>query len=563
MAAKLMDTRVIDKPCLSETVFNRSRLANPSSKWVGSKAGRYQRASPSVVTSQALWRDDDGRSASHKRAALAAAADRQAAQELLDKPSPASGLKILGSERVPCANEAPRRRAQPRTAPVEAVPAEDLAETTIAVILAGGPSNNALARSRAMPAVPLGSNLKLIDIPLSNCIRSGINKMYVLTQFNSHSLNQHISCSYPPATFGGLYQESFVDVLTATQTVHDKSWYKGSADAVRRNLETLLEPYKGEFVPDDVLVLSGQALYNMDFQKVVGYHRANKADVTIVTTSVDFEDARHRGVCKVSTDNRILQFIEKPTPTQLKELAYCSQYASNSQPFEASTGVYVFKREVLEHLLSGEAFADGNGAGKYHFGHHVLPSAIQEGLKLVSYHNYGFWKDVSSLRDYYEANLAMTLDNPPVKMFDVEAAIQSKGTCLPPVTFNNCDVKQTLVGEGSVLRGARLSRCVLGRNVFIQPGTLIEDSLILGNDTYLDDKSRDVQRAAGQPVVGIGRNCHIRNAIIDENVSIGDNVVIHNAQHIKEADHTDEGYMIQDGLVVVISGAKIPDNFRI
>lgn len=427
-----------------------------------------------------------------------------------------------------------------------------LNESVQAIVLAGGPSNNALARFRAMPAVKLGSNMQLIDVPISNCIKSGINKMYVLTQFNSHTLNTHIAANYPPVVFGGPQKRGFVDVLTASQTPKSANWYKGSADAVRQQLDSILDAFRGMALPDELLVLSGQALYRMDYADLLQTHRSNNADITIATHAVGFGQASFRGCCKVEPDTGcISSFREKPTGDELESMRNVSKNATEQDPFEASMGVYVFKRDVLVNLLRDTQSA--------HFGNDVIPDALGSGLKVIAHHFDGYWRDISNLRDFFEVNLEMTSPGSPITVFDVEESIVSRGHILPPAMIHKCEIMHTLVGEGSALRGSYIKGSVVGCNTFVSNGCHIEDSLLMGNDNYTNDRERDRAHQQGLSVLGIGENTVIKRAIIDDNASVGRNCQIVNKEGVEEADHTKEGYVIQHGIVVVLKGAIIPD----
>jgi glucose-1-phosphate adenylyltransferase len=440
-----------------------------------------------------------------------------------------------------------------------------LSDSVHGVILAGGPADNPLARFRAMPAVELGANTQLIDVTISNCIRSGINKIYVLTQFNSHQLNTHITTNYPPAVFGSITRQGYVDVLAAQQTATEKDWYKGSADAVRRNLPMILEPFRGAALPDELLVLSGQALYRMDYGDLINTHRSTGADITIATHSVGWGQAQLRGLCRVDPDTGLVgDFTEKPTGKRLEEMAHASKHASSDDPFEASMGVYVFKSEVLVELLQGGRELVGRKEPpSTHFGHDVIPQALREKKKVVAHHYDGYWRDINSLRDFYEVNLELAQPGAPISIYDVDEAIVSRGHILPPSLIHDSEIENTLIGEGSVLVGSTIRGSVIGCNTYVAKGCHIENSLIMGNDNYTNDRMRAEARAMGESVLGIGENTYIKGAIVDDNASVGSNVRIENKEGVKESDRTSQGYVIQDGIPVVLKGAIIPDGFHI
>jgi glucose-1-phosphate adenylyltransferase len=439
----------------------------------------------------------------------------------------------------------------------------DISSTVAALVLAGGSSDNPLARNRAMPAIEIGSNLRLIDIPISNCIRSGVNKMFVLTQFNSNALNTHIHTCYPPGTFGNARQRGFVDVLTANQTPSSTDWYRGSADAVRNNLDNITEVFDGEPV-DDLLVLSGQALYNMDYSQVVATHRQTGADITIVTHSIEEKDAGRRGLLRVNPDTGVVEkFAEKPGKAALQELSKGSRHSTEAQPFEASMGIYLFKRAVLEELLEDKN-PGGTGRQDEHFGYDVIPHALRNGAKVVAHHHDGFWLDVSTLRNFFDINLSLAKRDAPLSIEEIHKGIVSRGSFCPPAIISHCELDNALVGEGCVLRHSTLRNVVLGSNAFIDAGCVLEDTILMGNSFYQNDAARAETRKAGEPVLGIGRNTQIQGAIIESNVSIGADVTIRNAAGVQEADRSETGgYIIQDGVILVLNGATILDGTRI
>lgn len=441
-------------------------------------------------------------------------------------------------------------------------PPGDISHTCAALVLAGGSSNNPLARQRAMPALEIGSNLRLIDVPISNCIRSGVNKMFILTQFNSNALNTHIHSSYPPGTFGNARQRGFVDVLTANQTPNSTEWYRGSADAVRNNLENIIEPFDGE-PAEHLLVLSGQALYSMNYANVMQTHRESGADVTIVTHSIGEEDAALRGLLRVSKDGLVDKFAEKPGVSAMADFMKGSSHTSDQLPYEASMGIYLFKRKVLEDLLHSK---DPGGSGKQdeHFGHDVIPHALTSGAKVVAHHHEGFWLDVSSMRNFYNLNLSLAQPSAPLNVDEIHKGIISRGSFCPPAILSHCELENVLVGEGCVMRHSTLRNVVLGSNCFVDSGCLIEDTILMGNGFITNEKARAEARKAGEPVLGIGKNSIIKGAIIEDNVSIGADVSITNAQGVKEADRSDNGgYVIQDGIVLILQGKTVLDGTRI
>lgn len=424
----------------------------------------------------------------------------------------------------------------------------NMASTTRAVVLAGGEQNNPLTKYRAMPAVPIGCCMLLIDVPINNCLSAGINKMYVMTQFQSHGLHSHIATSYPPQGFGSR-AGGWVDVLTAQQTINGKEWYKGSADAIRRNLGELKDESRGVDPATDYVVLSGSAMYNMDISRVVGYHRFKDADITICSHVVDLESAISKGVIFADELGRVTGFYEKPDKAAL-EFAY----GANSKEVLVNMGVYVFKRDTLIDLLEGSSGQDMD-----HVGHHVIPAAIAKGLNVVTYEHDGYWRDVSTLKDYYEANIALASKEAPIKFFEVDGSVSVRGKMLPPARLQGSVlVNESILGDGCTLVDCTVSKSIIGENVLVGSGSVIEESLVLGSPMWTSEASRDEAKARGDYVFGIGKNTHLKKCVVDENVYIGDNCVITNEKGIKQADHSPL-YMIEDGIVVLLKNAVFPD----
>ena len=424
-----------------------------------------------------------------------------------------------------------------------------MARTTRAVVLAGGETSNPLTKVRAMPAVPIGASMLLIDIPVNNCLRSGINKMYVLTQFNSHGINSHINASYPPAYLGGPEGESWVDVLAAQQTIAAKEWYRGSADAIRKNLNELKDETRGIDPATDYVILSGSAVYSMDIANVMAHHRMKESDITICTHLIPAEKAQSKGIVKVDGVGRVIAFEEKPSAFYLER----SQHSKRGE-YLANMGVYIFKRDALMDLLDPK-----KSDVVTHIGHHVIPNAISKGMRVHAYHHAGYWQDVSTLRDYYEANLAFASPETPIKMFEVDGVRSARGSMLPPSRVQGHVIaSQSLIGDGTMLVDCTIQRSVVGQSVFIGAGSVVEDSLLLGSPFWTTERLRQKAIANGERVYGVGNNCLLKKCILDENTTIGDGCTLTNAAGVQEADHSDEGYMIQDGILVVLKNAEIP-----
>lgn len=437
---------------------------------------------------------------------------------------------------------------------VQIVDCVNMGSTTRAVILAGGEQKNPLTHYRAMPAVSIGSCMMLIDVPINNCLSAGINKMYVLTQFQSHQINSHVASAYPPQGFG--HTSGWVDVLTAQQTVAAKEWYKGSADAIRRNLMELKDEARGVEPAEDYVIMSGTAVYNMDISRVVGFHRMRKADITICSLQMGAEAAKTKGVVVADEVGLVSGFHEKPG-------GRVSDLVNDDNQALVSMGVYVIKRDVMLRLLEDGDSSSMGGRPMEHIGHHMIPAALEIGARVFTYEHDGYWKDVSTLRDYYEANIALTSKSKtPIKFFELERAISAKkGKMLPPAKMcGSVDIDESILGDGAILSDGCVSRrSIIGENVLVGAGSIIEDSLLLGSPVWTSESQREAAKARGDLIFGVGRNSVLKRCVVDENAYIGDGCIVRNDAGVAEADRSSEGYMIQDGLIVVLKNAVIPD----
>lgn len=480
-------------------------------------------------------------------------------------PSPSHALPLLSYYRSPPSSSSP---SQP---PIPPISPDDMSKTVRAVILAGGETTNPLTKHRAMPAVPLGaSNLRIIDIPINNCLTSGINKIYILTQFHSSAINSHIVSSYPPLYLGGPDKQCWVDVLAAQQTPSEKDWYKGSADALRKNMSELKDESRGISPATEYVVLSGAAIYNLDIPRMVAQHRATGADITMALHPVGYEEATTKGIARVhQSSGRVLRFEEKPsTDESLQEMRLDFVDQSQNQPknvFLASMGVYVFKREALFSLLEP---SKSPAAAITHIGHHVIPNAIAQDLKVYGFRHDGYWRDVSNLESYYEAQLELTWPEAPLKMDDIASAMNTRGRGLlsPPARIlGSASVDCSLLNDGAVLNtGSVVNNSIIGDRIYIGKNSIIESSVLLHCPVWTNQVLRTKMIAAGERVYGVGDDCHLRRCIVDENVSIGNNVKILNTAGVMEADRSkSDGYVIKNGLVVIIKDAIIPDGFEI
>lgn len=421
----------------------------------------------------------------------------------------------------------------------------------LGIILGGGAGTRLypLTKVRAKPAVPLAGKYRLIDIPISNCINSDILNIYVLTQFNSASLNQHISRSYG---FSGV-QQGFVEVLAAQQTPENMDWFQGTADAVRQYLWLLQELDFEEY-----LILSGDHLYRMDYRDFVRHHRETNADITLSVLPIDEQRASSFGLMKVSESGRIYDFSEKPEGEQLHRMRVdtsalgLSAQEAQAKPYIASMGIYLFKRHVLMDLLSRKPHYPD-------FGKEILPNSAQE-FNLQAYLFNDYWEDIGTIESFFQANLALAQQpNPSFSFYDRAAPIYTRARYLPPTKQLECHVSQSMISEGCILKECRISNSVIGIRSRIESGCTIHNSLIMGADYYQEDFERSSDCQRDTVPVGIGANSVIENAIIDKNVRIGCDVKILNKDRVEEADREQDGFYIRSGIVTVLKDATIPD----
>jgi glucose-1-phosphate adenylyltransferase len=409
----------------------------------------------------------------------------------------------------------------------------------LAVILGGGRGTRLfpLTHQRSKPAVPIGGKYRLIDIPISNCINSGLRRMFVLTQYNSESLNKHVSMTYKFDVFSS----AFVSVLAAEQTEDSPEWFQGTADAVRQSMRHMSSHRSRE-----VLILSGDQLYQMDYRKMVDTHRRHVADATVAVLPVTAEETAAFGILKVNRQGRIVHFEEKPKPERLGELE--SEIPGHGKGFLASMGIYMFSREALDRAISDPELAD--------FGRHAIPKAIGEQRVQAHFHR-GYWEDVGTIRSYFEANLQLTDPIPPFDFYDAARPVYTHPRFLPASKIEGCALKSALVSEGGILMGAEIERSLIGIRSRVGQGTRIRNSLILGADFY--ESLEEIDRAQDRelPPVGIGQDTEIEHAIVDKNARVGRGVRILNAEGAQDKDGP--GYYIRDGVVIVPKGGVIPD----
>jgi glucose-1-phosphate adenylyltransferase len=415
-------------------------------------------------------------------------------------------------------------------------------EKVVTAILGGGQGSRLwpLTRHRAKPAVPIGGKFRLIDIPISNSLHAGVDRIFVITQFNSASLNRHIAQTYRFSAFS----LGFVNILAAELTEERKDWYQGTADAVRQTLPRLLEPD-----PPEVLILSGDQLYMMNIAELIQTHRARQADLTIAVKPVTREEAPGFGILRLDPSGRIIEFVEKPKdPALLDGLALDTQtqaalgFPAPQGSYLASMGIYVFRPEVLTELLVGSSTVD--------FGREVIPQSLAN-YKVFAYPYDGYWTDIGTIPSFHQANLDLTVPLPPLNMYDPELRIFTHPRFLPGTKVNECFVRCSILSEGSILSGSRVTDSIIGVRAVVREGAVIERTVMMGANLW-----ESLPDGSSQIPVGIGRDCHISNAILDFNVRIGDGCRLVNEAGVQHADG--ENYAIRDGIIVVMKNAVLP-----
>jgi len=424
-----------------------------------------------------------------------------------------------------------------------------ITQSVIAVVLGGGAGTRLypLTAARSKPAVPIAGKYRLVDIPISNCINSRINRIFVLTQFNSASLNKHIKNTYHFSAFS----TGFVDILAAEQTPDNPGWYQGTADAVRQCLRHIAN---NDY--EYVLILSGDQLYQMDFDAMINAHREKGADISIATIPVGDREAPEFGILKANNEHLITSFIEKPKRDILGEWVSDTgdEMRHQGRIYLASMGIYVFSRSVLDRLLKDE-YAEATDFGK-----EIMPNSINN-YKVVSYQYDGYWTDIGNIYSFFEANLALTQDIPPFNLFDKTKTVYTRSRMLPPGKISGTTLEKTVVAEGALVFASRVETSVLGIRTRIGHGTTVVSCYIMGNDYYETLEEMSANASKGIPKIGIGERCYIKNAIIDKNCRIGNDVRINGGAHLENTDHT--LYTVKDGIVVVKKGAILPDGFVI
>ncbi|MFA9189529.1 glucose-1-phosphate adenylyltransferase [Flavobacterium sp. FBOR7N2.3] len=420
-------------------------------------------------------------------------------------------------------------------------------KNVIAIILGGGQGSRLypLTESRSKPAVPVGGKYRLVDIPISNCMNSDIYRMFVLTQFNSASLNAHIKNTYVFSAFS----QAFVDILAAEQTPDNPTWFQGTADAVRQCMPHFLN-HKFDYA----LILSGDQLYQMDFNDLLEEHIKNEADITVATLPVNAKDAPDFGILKSNSESCIESFIEKPVKELLPdwESEVSDEMKAEGKKYLASMGIYVFNKKLLVDLMADPDTKD--------FGKEIIPNAVGN-KKIFSYQYEGYWTDIGNIDSFFEANIGLTEDVPKFNLFDNDNKIYTRPRMLPPSKFKNTMVDKSLISEGCILNAKEIVHSVIGIRSRIGKDSVIKNTYVMGNDIYqsIEDMEEDSQN--NKILVGIGEGCYINNAIVDKDCRIGNNVYINGGSHLENA--TTDLYAIKDGIVVIKKGVTLPDNFRI
>lgn len=410
----------------------------------------------------------------------------------------------------------------------------------ISIVLGGGQGSrlSPLTATRSKPAVPIAGKYRLVDIPISNCLHSGITRIYVLTQFNSASLNKHIKNTYHFSSFS----DAFVDILAAEQTPSSVAWFQGTADAVRQSLHHLAV-HEFEYV----LILSGDQLYQMDFEDMINHHIETNAEISIATIPVDAADVPGFGILKTDENNMITSFVEKPKSNFESWASEVSpEMQAEGRVYLASMGIYIFNRKLLYELLEGNERTD--------FGKEIIPQSI-EGHRVASYQYEGYWTDIGTIPSFFEANLGLTDNIPKFNLFD-KNPIYTRARMLPPSKISGTLMEKSIVADGCIINAKQITHSIIGIRTRIGVNTIIENCYVMGSDNYQTLEEIAESKVSSSPIMGIGDNCHILNAIIDKNTYIGDNVTINCGEKLEDGDYGT--HTVQDGIVVVKKRAIIP-----
>ncbi|OBQ54912.1 glucose-1-phosphate adenylyltransferase [Tamlana sp. s12] len=415
----------------------------------------------------------------------------------------------------------------------------------LSIILGGGQGSRLypLTHQRSKPAVPIAGKYRLVDIPISNCINADIKRIFVLTQFNSASLNRHIKDTYHFSFFSS----AFVDVLAAEQTPAHKGWFQGTADAVRQSMHHFL---RHDF--EYALILSGDQLYQMDYDKMIEAHEASGAEISIATIPVNEKDAPGFGILKSNEESIITSFIEKPDPSLLPDWTsdVSDEMKQQGRHYLASMGIYIFNKDLLVKLMSDESTID--------FGKEIIPQSIEK-HKTLSFQYEGYWTDIGNIDSFFEANLGLTDDIPQFDLYDKTKRIYTRARMLPTTKVAGTTLDKAVIAEGCIIGAAKIERSVIGIRSRIGTETTIIKTYMMGSDYY--ETLQEIEENKINILMGIGDRCFIKNAIIDKNCRIGDDVRINGGPHLEDIE-TDT-YVIKDGIVVIKNGATIPHGFVI
>ena len=420
----------------------------------------------------------------------------------------------------------------------------------LAVILGGGAGKRLfpLTRDRSKPAVPLGGKYRLVDVPISNCINSDVIRMFVLTQYNSASLNKHVATTYRFSNFA----DGFVEILAAEQTPDSSHWFRGTADAVRQVL-----PHIRDWRIDTLLILSGDHLYRMDYRKFLARHDESNADITIAVIPIVPDSASEFGLLKTDSEGRVIEFREKPEGEALEAMRVdtstlgLSPEEALARPYLASMGIYIFNYDRLEEVLAEDK-------SRLDFGKEVIPGSIHK-YNVQAYLFDGYWEDIGTIGAFYQANLDMTTAIPPFNLFDAEAPLLTRSRYLPPSKIDDCEIRNSIISEGCIINGARINNSLIGLRSRLGNGSQIEASYMMGADYYQTLEAMQVDLEAGRPWIGVGQGTIVRRAIVDKNARIGAGVRLLNEAGIEEADGPNGSYYIRDRIIIVPKNGLIPD----
>ena len=417
----------------------------------------------------------------------------------------------------------------------------------LSVILGGGAGTRLypLTATRSKPAVPIAGKYRLVDIPISNCLNSGISRMFVLTMYNSASLNRHIKNTYQFSTFS----KAFVDILAAEQTPDNFTWFEGTADAVRQGLRHI-RPFPSDYI----LILSGDQLYQIDFVAMLQEHKDRQADITIATIPVAEREASDFGILK-QEGGYITAFTEKPKSGLENWVSDTGEeMKSKGRVYLASMGIYIFNRQLLFDLLENEK-KDATDFGK-----EIIPQSINQ-YKVASYQYEGYWEDIGNIRAFFEANIALTQDLPAFNLFDNERSIYTRPRMLPPAKVSGTYLEKAIISEGSIINASRIENSIIGIRSRIGHDTTLINTYLMGNDYFETLEDMRIDKEQGLPLLGIGSRCEVKNAIIDKDCRIGDDVKIIGGDHLQDGDHP--LFTIKEGIIVVKKGSVLPNGFTI